>query len=65
MVILGPYEHHSNILPWKESGATVLTVDQTSKGQINLEDLEEKLQVFTKGVDKFQQKSDIHIHSYM
>ncbi len=23
-VILGPYEHHSNILPWRESGADIV-----------------------------------------
>lgn len=46
VVMVGPYEHHSNILPWKESGATVLTVAQASTGLMDLQDLEDKLQVF-------------------
>lgn len=31
-VILGPYEHHSNILPWRESGAEVVEVAETGGG---------------------------------
>ena len=27
-VILGPWEHHSNILPWRESGADVVVLDE-------------------------------------
>ncbi|WP_256752879.1 aminotransferase class V-fold PLP-dependent enzyme [Mesorhizobium sp. Mes31] len=27
-VILGPYEHHSNILPWRESGAEVVEISE-------------------------------------
>lgn len=27
-VILGPYEHHSNILPWRESGARIVTLPE-------------------------------------
>ena len=26
LVIVGPYEHHSNILPWRESGAEVIEI---------------------------------------
>jgi len=26
IVFVGPYEHHSNLLPWKDIGATVITV---------------------------------------
>ena len=29
-VILGPYEHHSNILPWRESGAEIVTLPETA-----------------------------------
>lgn len=25
IVLVGPYEHHSNLLPWREIGATVST----------------------------------------
>lgn len=31
-VILGPYEHHSNILPWRESGATVVELPEAAGG---------------------------------
>jgi selenocysteine lyase/cysteine desulfurase len=31
-VILGPYEHHSNILPWRESGAEVMTLPDAATG---------------------------------
>ena len=31
-VILGPYEHHSNILPWRESGAEIVTLPEAPAG---------------------------------
>jgi len=31
-VLLGPYEHHSNILPWRESGAEVIALDEAPGG---------------------------------
>lgn len=31
-VILGPYEHHSNILPWRESGAEVIELGEDAGG---------------------------------
>jgi len=43
--MVGPYEHHSNILPWVESGAKVYTIKQTNSGMIDLDDLERKLMV--------------------
>ena len=32
VVLIGPYEHHSNILPWRESGAEVVTVPEAATG---------------------------------
>ena len=32
LVILGPYEHHSNILPWRESGAEVIEIPEGADG---------------------------------
>ena len=32
LVVLGPYEHHSNILPWRESGAEVIELPENSSG---------------------------------
>ncbi|KPQ05867.1 MAG: Selenocysteine lyase [Rhodobacteraceae bacterium HLUCCA12] len=31
-VLLGPYEHHSNTLPWRESGAEVIELDEAPEG---------------------------------
>ena len=32
LVLIGPYEHHSNILPWRESGAEVQVLPEDSAG---------------------------------
>lgn len=32
VVFIGPYEHHSNILPWRESGAEVIEIDEAPDG---------------------------------
>lgn len=32
VVFLGPYEHHSNILPWRESGAMIIEIPQAPAG---------------------------------
>ena len=32
VVLHGPYEHHSNILPWRESGALVVEIPESPKG---------------------------------
>ena len=42
-VIIGPYEHHSNILPWRESGAEVIPIDEARSGGPNLAHLEAAL----------------------
>lgn len=43
VVFIGPYEHHSNELPWVESIAEVVEVDLDDAGRIDLDDLERKL----------------------
>ena len=43
VIFIGPYEHHSNELPWRESIADVVTIDENSDGQIDLKQLEEAL----------------------
>ena len=43
LVIIGPYEHHSNILPWRESGAEVLEIKEAEQGGPDLTDLESAL----------------------
>ena len=46
VVFVGPYEHHSNELPWLESVAEVVAIDLTPDGQIDMVDLERKLAAF-------------------
>ncbi|MBI5533270.1 MAG: aminotransferase class V-fold PLP-dependent enzyme [Deltaproteobacteria bacterium] len=43
IVLVGPYEHHSNELPWLESIADVIEVDLDPNGSIDLEDLRRKV----------------------
>ncbi|MBX7098887.1 MAG: aminotransferase class V-fold PLP-dependent enzyme [Myxococcaceae bacterium] len=40
VIFVGPYEHHSNELPWLESVAEVVEVGLTPEGAIDLEHLE-------------------------
>ncbi|CAD5112093.1 DgyrCDS1333 [Dimorphilus gyrociliatus] len=42
-VIVGPYEHHSNILPWKEAGAKLCRAKENSDGLVDLKDLDRLL----------------------
>ncbi|GFO25655.1 tRNA 2-thiocytidine biosynthesis protein ttca [Plakobranchus ocellatus] len=49
IVLVGPYEHHSNILPWKEAGAEVVRIRQTEKGSIDMEHLELTLKTYQGG----------------
>jgi len=44
IVFVGPYEHHSNEISWRENLATVVTVQLDSEGGIDLKHLEELLQ---------------------
>ncbi|PWK64918.1 aminotransferase class V-fold PLP-dependent enzyme [Aminobacter sp. AP02] len=43
-VIIGPYEHHSNILPWRESGAEIVEIAECAKGGPDRTALGEALQ---------------------
>ncbi len=43
VVFIGPYEHHSNELPWRESLADVVVIDENADGQADLEQLEAEL----------------------
>lgn len=44
-VIIGPYEHHSNILPWRESGAEVVEIAECPMGGPDLAELDAALAV--------------------
>lgn len=43
VVFIGPYEHHSNELPWRESIADVVLVGEDADGRIDLGRLEREL----------------------
>jgi selenocysteine lyase/cysteine desulfurase len=43
VVFIGPYEHHSNELPWRESIADVVTIHEDADGRIDLGHLADEL----------------------
>lgn len=43
VVFIGPYEHHSNELPWRESIAEVVVIHEDSAGRIDVGELERRL----------------------
>ncbi len=43
VVFVGPYEHHSNEIPWRESIADVVEIPETADGQVDLDALERQL----------------------
>lgn len=43
VVFIGPYEHHSNILPWRESGAEVIEIGEAPEGGPDLAQLADAL----------------------
>jgi selenocysteine lyase/cysteine desulfurase len=43
VVFVGPYEHHSNELPWRESIADVVVIPEDADGHIDLADLKRQL----------------------
>ena len=43
VVLVGPYEHHSNLLPWRESGARVIELPECAQGGPDLDVLESLL----------------------
>ncbi len=43
VVFIGPFEHHSNELPWRESIADVVVIHEDRDGHVDLADLEARL----------------------
>jgi selenocysteine lyase/cysteine desulfurase len=43
VVFIGPYEHHSNELPWRESAAEVVTIGEDAGGRLDVDQLEQEL----------------------
>lgn len=56
VVFIGPYEHHSNILPWRESKATVVEIPESAEGGLDLEALKDALERY--------QDADLKIGSF-
>jgi len=46
VVFIGPYEHHSNEIPWRESIADVVTIRQDPEGGVDLDDLRAHLEKY-------------------
>ncbi|MEJ7832985.1 MAG: aminotransferase class V-fold PLP-dependent enzyme [Nocardioides sp.] len=46
VVFLGPYEHHSNEIPWRESIADVVVIRQDADGGVDLDDLRVQLEKY-------------------
>ena len=47
VVFIGPYEHHSNELPWRESICEVVVIPEDEHGAINLAELERTLERYS------------------
>ena len=43
VVFIGPFEHHSNELPWRESIADVVVIHEDADGHVDQDQLEEEL----------------------
>ncbi|WP_394182390.1 aminotransferase class V-fold PLP-dependent enzyme [Marinomonas posidonica] len=43
-IFIGPYEHHSNELPWRELGIPLIRIKEGKQGGVCLQDLEDQLQ---------------------
>ncbi len=46
VVFIGPYEHHSNELVWRESIVDVVTIHEDADGHVSLQDLETQLRAY-------------------
>ena len=44
VVFLGPFEHHSNELPWRESIADVVTIPEDGDGHVDIQALKDALE---------------------
>jgi len=44
VVLVGPYEHHSNLLPWRETGAEVVEIPEAAEGGPDMAALERALE---------------------
>lgn len=47
VVFIGPYEHHSNELSWRESICTVVTIQEDADGHVDLDHLKTELNKYS------------------
>ena len=47
VIFIGPYEHHSNELSWRETIADVVTIEEDDDGQIDLAQLKRALEFYS------------------
>ncbi|MGH2753148.1 MAG: aminotransferase class V-fold PLP-dependent enzyme, partial [Actinomycetota bacterium] len=47
VVFIGPYEHHSNELPWRETIAEVVVIGENANGMIDQDELRTKLEGYS------------------
>ena len=43
VVFVGPYEHHSNLLPWREAPVDVVAIGEDASGQVDMNELRSQL----------------------
>lgn len=58
-VLIGPYEHHSNILPWRESGAEVVEIPEAPGGGPDMAALRAALQEGGSVIGSFSAASNV------
>lgn len=46
VVFIGPYEHHSNEIPWRETVADVVAIHEDADGVVDLDDLRARLEEY-------------------
>lgn len=46
VIFIGPFEHHSNDVQWRETIADVVTIEETDDGLLDLRDLEKQLKKY-------------------
>ena len=55
VVFVGPYEHHSNLLPWRESGCEIVTIPESAEtGNLDIPYLENALQSPSYGKERLR-----------
>ena len=67
VVFIGPFEHHSNELPWRESIADVVTIHEDADGHVDLDCLREELEKYARSAAEdrlVQRREQRHGHHH-